>query len=270
MLILTDQQAMQSARMLAALRDPIADAPRLQQLISRWQWQQRLHLITQNLLPSQPIHQLGFINNQLSWINSQQQRLSIDLMQPSLQYRLQHSSIKHELLARAIGLQRHRTTSPLKLIDATTGLGTDSWILAHLGVEVLMLERSPIIALLLADALERASEKASQHHLSLRLTDAKTILIDLASDYHVIYLDPMYPITPSSAKRKHRQTLNLVRAVVGDDADASELLQLAITHYHRTVVKRPLHAPVLAHCHPQSCCTGKSCRYDIYINNNMQ
>ena len=45
-----------------------------------------------------------------------------------------------------------------RVIDATAGLGEDSFLLAAAGYEVELYERDPIIAALLADSLERAAE----------------------------------------------------------------------------------------------------------------
>ena len=78
----------------------------------------------------------------------------IDFFDKTLQYRIKQASIKKEAIARAMGLKSH--TSPL-ILDTTAGLGRDSFLLASLGFQVQMLERSPIIHALLKNAIVRAA-----------------------------------------------------------------------------------------------------------------
>ena len=54
-----------------------------------------------------------------------------------------------------MGLKNH--THP-KLIDVTGGLARDSFIIASLGFEIEIIERSPIIHALLKNGMERAKE----------------------------------------------------------------------------------------------------------------
>lgn len=66
--------------------------------------------------------------------------------------RLQPQGIK-QLIAKACGLKPGFRPS---IIDATAGLGHDAFVLANLGCEMRLLERSPIIAALLNDGIRRA------------------------------------------------------------------------------------------------------------------
>jgi len=54
--------------------------------------------------------------------------------------RLKRASLKSEMIARAC----HLTEKPM-LIDATAGLGHDSLLMAHLGANVTLVERHPIL-----------------------------------------------------------------------------------------------------------------------------
>jgi len=81
-----------------------------------------------------------------------------------------------------------------------------------------------------------------------------------------IYMDPMFPAKrrQSSAVRKE---LKWLRDLVGDDADALELLEIARrTATQRVVVKRPDHAAPLVP-RPNGSIAGKLVRYDIYSTN---
>ena len=65
--------------------------------------------------------------------------------------RLKRASLKSEMIARACNLGEKP-----KLIDATAGLGHDSLLMAHLGAEVTLLERHPILFTLLEDSKNNA------------------------------------------------------------------------------------------------------------------
>jgi 16S rRNA (guanine1516-N2)-methyltransferase len=164
---------------------------------------------------------------------------------------------KKDLIAKAVGIKgNHRLT----VIDATAGLGQDAFTLALYGCEVLMLERSLVIASLLQDGLERAGGIKPTSRLTFCPGDAKTLLPTLQAE--VVYLDPMYPdLGKSAAKRKE---MRLFRKLVGDDLDVAELFEVARqTASKRVVVKRPLKAPELAK--PNVSYFGKTIRFDVYI-----
>lgn len=175
-------------------------------------------------------------------------------------------SIRRQPLARAVGIGR----GPVALIDATAGLGGDAFLLARWGCVVTAVERSTVLHALLADALRRAatcsmkSVREASQRISLSLGDARTVLGRGAKDrrWDVAFLDPMYPErTKSAASRKE---LKVCRMLVGDDADAAELLDIARRSVRkRVVVKRHRHAPPLAP-DPSHSHHGRSVRYDVY------
>ena len=86
--------------------------------------------------------------------NNSENPVFIDFSSTKTQYRKQNSGTRKESIARAVGLKSG--ASPL-IIDATAGLGSDSFILAALGAKIIMLERNQLIHLLLKDALMRAN-----------------------------------------------------------------------------------------------------------------
>ncbi len=193
--------------------------------------------------------------------------LKIDFLAGKSAYRRQHASLKREALARAMGLKNN--THP-KIVDATAGLGRDSFILAGLGFEVTMLERSPIIQALLADGIRRAIADPIVSNIAKRLhlisTDAKTWLTELPATERpeIIYIDPMFPTRTKSALVK--KDMQIFHDIVGEDPDADSLLPLALTcATKRVVVKRPRLAPHLANMTPSFSQTGTSCRFDVYL-----
>ncbi len=182
--------------------------------------------------------------------------------------RLRQASLKREALARACGL---RGNQPLRVVDATAGLGRDAFILAALGAEVALVERHPVIAALLADGLERArhSHPALAARLQLVEAESTTWLAGLApaDRPEVICLDPMYPAgSTRGAVRKDLQALRDLPAWPEQDpVDEVELLRVArACATRRVVVKRPGRAAPLGDLPPDWQLPGRSTRFDVY------
>lgn len=172
-------------------------------------------------------------------------------------------------LARACGLRAGRRPS---ILDATAGLGRDAYVLAALGSEVTMVERDPVLHLLLELALQRLSGCSSEAQrgdlrLELHLDEGRRFM--LAEDFlvpDVIYLDPMFPPRRKSARVK--KEMQLLHAMLGDPptGDAESLLQEALRKARqRVVVKRPRISPPLGGKKPHQSFVGRSHRYDLYL-----
>lgn len=190
-----------------------------------------------------------------------------DFIKGALGYRCRHGGGRKQALAKAIGLKHG--VMPF-VLDATAGLGRDAFILACLGCHVQMLERSPVVAALLYNALKCAQADSRigsliADHLQLIYCDALNWLPQLSTRPDVIYLDPMYPHRKKSAKVK--KEMRLFRVLVGNDLDASALLKVALTcAKQRVVVKRPKQAPTLdGGTPPNFCIQSKNTRFDVYL-----
>lgn len=163
------------------------------------------------------------------------------------------------------GLVRACKPGPgVRIIDTTAGWGRDAAVLASFGAEVLMLERQPIVAALLKDALARRDEQ-SKKILNLKLCqlDAKIYLQNLAfQDYpDVIYIDPMHPARQKSALVK--KDMQALQELLGVDEDAQSLVEIALLRVlKRVVVKWPQHLPPLLT--PTAVIPGKVVRFDLY------
>ena len=179
---------------------------------------------------------------------------------------------KGQMIAKAVGVKAG--VYP-RVLDATAGLGKDSFVLATLGCSVAMLERSPIVYQLLQNGLERARQFAQVQcdgelldviaRMKLIAEDSHRYLLQLPSNQFpdVIYLDPMFPERQKSADVK--KDMRAFHVIVGEDGDADDLLSLALTRVnYRVVVKRPRKAPFLNNQTPSYQLEGKSSRYDIY------
>jgi 16S rRNA (guanine1516-N2)-methyltransferase len=177
---------------------------------------------------------------------------------------------KGQMIAKAVGIKAG--VYPW-VLDATAGLGKDSFVLATLGSTVTMIERSPIVHCLLNDGLQRARDYALQdpelfavlQRMHLAQQDSRDYLQSLTVGNlpDVIYLDPMFPERHKTADVK--KDMAAFHSLVGKDEDADALLPLALAHAnYRVVVKRPRKAPLLNNQAPSYQLEGKSSRYDIY------
>ena len=196
-------------------------------------------------------------------LGSKMKPLYADFVRGKAAYRQQH--LKQEPLAKAVGIKgSYRPT----VIDATAGLGQDALILAGLGSRVTMLERSPIVAALLQNGLERAAPILGDviNRLTLIQTEAQIYLETLTehSFPDVVYLDPMYPRTGKSAAKQ--KAMQFFREVLGDDKDAAEVLVIAKkVAKKRVVVKRPTKAAPLGNEKPSAVISGRTTRFDVYV-----
>lgn len=176
---------------------------------------------------------------------------------------------QNELLGRAVGVGRKAL---LTVLDATAGLGRDSFILADLGCRVRLCEREPVLVAMLSSALVRAAagddpwlaEVASR--MELKPGDARQLAATALGDVDVIYLDPMFPPRDKSAAVKKEMALlqQLLSAPCPQD-DADQLLTWALGQsVARVVVKRSCRAPCLGRGRPSHQLRGRTVRYDIY------
>ncbi|MDG0993069.1 MAG: class I SAM-dependent methyltransferase [Luminiphilus sp.] len=187
----------------------------------------------------------------------------VDFASPGLQYR--RKSGQNELLGRAVGVKGD--TRPL-VLDATAGLGRDAYVLADLGCSVTLIERSPVLALMLKQALERASISAitsvqlASSRMQLQSGDSRAYKI---SQETVIYLDPMFTDRRSSAAvKKDLSVLQALHASVENEDE--QLFVWAMSQpVRRVVVKRPLKSPALHHRKPSHVIKGKAVRFDVYV-----
>ena len=170
--------------------------------------------------------------------------VAVDFGAPAMRFR--RGSGHNELLGKAVGVGKKQG---LAVLDATGGLGRDSFVLADLGARVTLCERHPVIAAMLESGLERAAASAD----------------DWLGAADVIYLDPMFPGRDKRAAVKKEMALFqfLLREAAADD---DELLRWALaSEVSRVVIKRPLRAAPLAGKQPSHSIRGKAVRYDVHV-----
>jgi len=192
--------------------------------------------------------------------------IAVDFLSGANQYRRKFGGGKDEAIAKAIGLKKGKKPS---VCDATAGLGRDAFVLSSLGSRVHMMERCPMVAILLADGLRRASEDkeiGSWVKERMSLSCADSLNVDQAQLFQpdIVYLDPMFPEKKKSAMVK--KEMRVFKELVGMDEDSPQLLVYSLkTATKKVVVKRMLHAPNLADKVPNSSIKSKKHRFDSYL-----
>lgn len=192
--------------------------------------------------------------------------VTIDFLGGRTGYRRVSAGGKRGPLARALGVHK----GIRKIVDATAGLGRDAFQLAAIGCTVTALERCRVLAMMLKHAHARALDRGNAEvravldRLVFAHADAGKFLrnLDKSQRPEAIYLDPMFPLRSATALTK--KEMRIVRDLVGDDGDATNLLETARrVATQRVVVKRHPHtdplAPDLITSHG-----GTRVRYDLY------
>ena len=192
-------------------------------------------------------------------------RLIIDFTGGAVGYRFRAGGGRGQALPKAVGLKDGK--NPL-VVDATAGLGRDAFLLATLGAQVILIERSPVMHQLLQDGMTRAVAEGGKvaevmGRMTLLYGDAKELLLTLKPD--VVLVDPMHPPRKSLALVK--KEMILIRQIVGTDDDVVELMEVALrVARNRVVLKWPQGASPPVGIRPASHqITGKTTRYDVYM-----
>ena len=178
---------------------------------------------------------------------------------------MEKNRLNSELLVKAAKPKSFSTGATL--LDATAGLGEDSFLLAAAGFCVTLCERNPVIFSLLADTMKRAREEALLPILSrmeLYFGDSKELLQSADGKYDLVYLDPMFPARAKSGLIKKK--FQLLQKLERPEENGEELLSVAISaHPKKILVKRPKNAPFLGEKAPSYTIAGDTIRYDCIV-----
>ena len=193
--------------------------------------------------------------------------LKCSFIEGPILHRLKYGKGRGQNLAKAVGMKFNKNRN---IIDATAGLGYDSFILASLGAKVTLIERSQKIHELLQNGIDEGISFGGEiekiiNRMELLFGDSKDILPKLTPE--VIMIDTMYKDRKKTALVKNN--MRLVREIVGPDSDYIELLKVALNcAKNRVVLKQPRYAkPIkeITKCSHQI--LGKTIRYDIFMTN---
>ena len=191
--------------------------------------------------------------------------LKCSFIEGPILHRLKYGKGRGQNLAKEVGFKFNKNRT---IIDATAGLGYDAFILASLGANVTLIERSEKIYDLLKAAISEAKLHGGEiskivNRMNLLFGDSKDILPNIAPE--VVLIDTMYKDRKKSALVKN--DMRLVREVVGSDSDHVELINVALNNASkRVVIKQPRYAGALDNikgCSHQI--LGKTIRYDVYV-----
>ena len=179
--------------------------------------------------------------------------------------RLKPANLSRELLVKAAKIKADGDERP-RAVDATAGLGDDSLLLAAAGFDVMLIERNPVIAALLQDALERATQHPELtsivEHMKLIEGESIELLPHLDFEPDIVLLDPMFPEKSKDAAAKKK--LQMLQRLEQPCDDEQALLDAACAARPRKVViKRPIKGPHLADHKPSYSLSGKAIRYDV-------
>ena len=193
--------------------------------------------------------------------------LKCSFIEGPILHRLKYGKGRGQNLAKAVGMKSNKNRN---IIDATAGLGYDSFILASLGAKVTLIERSQKMHTLLQNGIDEGISFGGEiekivNRMELLFGDSKDILPKLTPE--VIMIDTMYKDRKKTALVKNN--MRLVREIVGPDSDYIELLKVALNcAKNRVVLKQPRYAePIkeIRKCSHQI--LGKTIRYDIFMTN---
>lgn len=193
----------------------------------------------------------------------------VDFVSGVMAHRRKFGGGRGEAIAKAVGIKKDYLPT---VIDATAGLGRDAFVLAALGCKVRLVERHPVVRLLLQNGLQRAyadKEIGEMMQQNMQLLTVQHIAqLKPETDFaDAIYLDPMYPHKQKSALVK--KEMRVFQHLVGADIDADNLLEPALKLARkRVVVKRPDYADFLAQTPPHFSRETKNHRFDIYMKHD--
>jgi len=162
------------------------------------------------------------------------------------------------------------------VVDATAGWAGDALLMCAQGYQVTLIERDPLMALLLTDAMQRLTETVwfVDNEVTAPVVinaNAIGLMFDSKLGADCIYLDPMFP-----AKKKKYAAVNkymqFLQCFIGKDTDADDLLSAALnTSCPRVAVKRPNYAKPLMYetIQPNTSFSSKLVHYDVYLSSQI-
>jgi 16S rRNA (guanine1516-N2)-methyltransferase len=219
--------------------------------------------------PAGASHALRWHSERLELISLHEKSVvCVDFVTGAAAHRRKFGGGRGQPVAKAVGIKGDYLP---RVLDATAGQGRDAFVLASLGCEITLIERSPVAYLLLKNGLARATLDTETEEIAARMTlihaDARQWLLAQIPDcprFDVIFLDPMFPEPDKRAKSK--KEMAAFQTIIGGDEDADALLEPARRLAgKRVIVKRPRHAPHLAGVKPNFVFEGESTRFDGYL-----
>ena len=155
------------------------------------------------------------------------------------------------------------------VLDATAGWGGDAMLMSTQGYDVTMMERNPLMALLLEQGVSHLRKLVEQSGSLLKppkviYGDGIEMMQSHAKTVDCVYLDPMFPPKRKKTAAANKQ-MQLLQWMLGQDHDAAQLVEQALNHgAKRVAVKRPSYAEPLFR-KPDDQFSSKLVHYDVYL-----
>ena len=210
-------------------------------------------------------HYFIYDSNGLSFIkdsNNPKEMLNVNFLSGKLGWRIKRAD--HEgNLKKALGKTKER----FNIFDATAGLLSDSMIFLSLGHNVVAVEQSKIIYLLVNDAIHRARNKKLLLK-NLKFIHGNSIVSYKKSkkSFDIIYLDPMYPVTKKKIKKSGdlRSIGSILELENLFDKGDYLIDQFMKVDCKKLILKRPLKSET-TYSNINYQVKGKTTRFDIYL-----
>lgn len=212
----------------------------------------------------------------------------VDFLSGKMRHRLRPGA-DHEFLIKALGVKKSERVAAdgrsVLICDFTAGLGTDAFLMAQAGFQVVAFERDPLVFELLLDGLKRfrafESEKGISpiglefRHADVALAEgkdrtalAKGIETEFGRRPYAVVLDPMFEEGNTKSKSKPKKEMALFREMLpaSSEEELQWMLETAlVVGQKRVLVKRPVGAePMPGEIRPVNRREAKTAAYDIY------
>ncbi len=186
-----------------------------------------------------------------------------DFFSPALRRRTEQGA--KDLLLRAVASKVSRS-----VVDATAGLGIDSFVLANAGHNVTLLEVAALPYIMCREALAAIGRTryggALCQRMQLLNVDALQWLQQIPTPHpDVIYLDPMFEKSGKQSALSG-QGMQALQQFTHNVAPSQQLLTQAIASCtEKVIVKRPAKGEPLAGLVPNHSVSGRTVRFDVYL-----
>ena len=148
------------------------------------------------------------------------------------------------------------------ILDCTAGFGRDSFLLDSMGHDVTMIENSPIVAMLLKNALRRSNNI----NIKLFFGNAYDYMKHCHKKYDYIYLDFMFEkLKNKSLSSKNNETLKIISF---NDNDKNKIIQLAQSVSNKKVIVKEPRNTLSDILKPNYIIKTKLLKYNIYLSND--
>ena len=153
------------------------------------------------------------------------------------------------------------------ILDATGGLGHDSFILALLGQKITLLEKNTGLCILIEEALNNLPKlpyfNNARNNISIINKDSRTFLAS-AENFDVIYIDPMFN---SDKKLKRSKQMEFLANYLAEYDDPS--IDFYQTKFKRMVIKKESRSSSGIKDDPAISFKGASIKYDVYLKGEV-